>query len=48
MEHWTFGGLLEEKYSQFYEEPTDPNGDTINGQTVDIRFPEYVLTIPNR
>ncbi|HAP7585184.1 TPA: N-acetylmuramoyl-L-alanine amidase [Enterococcus faecium] len=26
----------------------DPNGDTINGQTVDIRFPEYVLTIPNR
>ncbi|MGL9742738.1 N-acetylmuramoyl-L-alanine amidase [Enterococcus sp. DIV1368c] len=26
----------------------DPNGNTINGQTVDIRFPEYVLTIPNR
>ncbi|WP_157072144.1 peptidoglycan recognition protein family protein [Enterococcus pernyi] len=26
----------------------DPNGNTINGQTVDIRFPEYVLTIPKR
>ncbi|WP_195943480.1 N-acetylmuramoyl-L-alanine amidase [Enterococcus faecium] len=26
----------------------DPNGDTINGQTVDIRFPEYVLMIPKR
>ncbi|EPB3092463.1 N-acetylmuramoyl-L-alanine amidase [Enterococcus faecium] len=26
----------------------DPNGDIINGQTVDIRFPEYVLMIPKR
>ncbi|MGM0275935.1 peptidoglycan recognition protein family protein [Enterococcus sp. AZ080] len=26
----------------------DPIGNTINGQTVDIRFPEYVLTIPKR
>jgi len=26
----------------------DPSGNTINGQTVDIRFPEYVLTIPKR
>jgi len=26
----------------------DPNGNKINGQTVDIRFPEYVLTIPKR
>ncbi|MBE9909974.1 N-acetylmuramoyl-L-alanine amidase [Enterococcus mundtii] len=26
----------------------DPNGNTINGQTVDIRFPEYILTIPKR
>ncbi|NMP59032.1 N-acetylmuramoyl-L-alanine amidase [Enterococcus mundtii] len=26
----------------------DPNGNTINGQTVDVRFPEYVLTIPKR
>ncbi|NBA63273.1 N-acetylmuramoyl-L-alanine amidase [Enterococcus mundtii] len=26
----------------------DSNGNTINGQTVDIRFTEYVLTIPKR
>ncbi len=26
----------------------DPNGNTINGQTVDVRFPEYILTIPKR
>ncbi len=26
----------------------DSDGNTINGQTVDIRFPEYVLTIPKR
>lgn len=26
----------------------EPNGNMISGQTVDVSFPEYTLTIPKR